>query len=132
MSHDSNNDSSPWVDPDHRAYTDDAWHAHQGEAPPQHAHGAVSPLVIFSVGLGGFISIVACIILITVYFKMESQKEIALKQEVSLASGFTSMQAEWESQLRGYAWVDASTGVVRIPLEKAMDKVAASYASGEQ
>lgn len=128
MSNQSNADSSAWVDPDHSGHTDDAWHSHKGEAPPQHAHGAISPGVIFGVGLGGFAIVVACIVLITVYFKMESQKEIAAKQEVSLATGFRAKQAEWESQLTGYAWVDPQAGTVRIPIDEAMSKVAASYA----
>lgn len=128
MSNEAKNDSSAWVDPDHRAYTDDQWHSHKDETPPQHAHGSVSPAVIFGVGLGGFAIVVACIALITIYFKMETQKEVSSKQEVSLASGFRAKQAEWESKLRGYAWVDPQEGVVRIPLEAAMDKVASTYA----
>ena len=128
MTNESKPDSSPWVDPDHSGHTDDVWHSHRGETPPQHAHGAISPGVIFSVGLGGFAIVVACIALITVYFRMESQREIAAKQEVSLATGFRGKQAEWESQLTGFAWVDAQAGTVRIPLDVAMSKVAESYA----
>ena len=131
MSDETAQDANPWVDPDHSGFTDDEWHSHKGEAPPQYAHGSVSPLMIFGVGLGGFIIVVVCIVLITVYFKMESQKEISAKQEVSLASGFRAKQASWEEQLTGYAWVDAQAGDVRIPLDKAMTKVAERYAEGQ-
>ena len=117
-----------WEDPDHSAHTDDSWHAHAGEMPPQYAHGTISPLVIFGIGLGGFIAVIICIVMITVYFRMESQQEIATKQEIALDAGYRAKQSSWTARLSGYEWVDPQQGVVQIPLNVAKDKVAEAYA----
>lgn len=117
-----------WEDSDHSAYTDDEWHTHEGDMPPQYAHGTVSPAAIFAVGVGGLLSIVICVVLITTYFQMESQQEIALKQEVPMDAAHREMQSVWASEFSGYGWVDPQQGVIQIPLEKAVEKVAEAYA----
>ncbi len=121
-------ESSDWVDPDHSGHTDDAWHAHPGEAPPQHSHGTVTPAAIMAVGLIGFLLVVACVVVITQYFTMESQRELASKQEVSIGAEYRSLAATWDQNLREFGWADAEAGTIRIPIEAAADKVAREYA----
>lgn len=125
-------ESSRWADPDHSGYTDDEWHAHAGEAPPQPSHGSVAPAAIFAVGIVGFLIVVLCVVIIAQYFIMESQKEIAAKQEVDLSAGYRSARAQWEERLGGFGWADPQAGVVRLPISVAMDKVAAHYAEAAQ
>lgn len=116
-----------WVDSDHSGRADDPWHTHTGEAPPAHAHGATSPLVIFAVGFIGFLLVVTIVIVLRQYFIMGVQKEKIAQQEVSMNADFRGKQALWEASLTGYEWVDAYDGVVRIPLEAAMEKVTKTY-----
>lgn len=121
-------ESSDWVDPDHSGHTDDSWHAHSGEAPPQHSHGAVTPALIMGVGLIGFLLVVVCVVVITQYFTMESQRERSSKQEVSIGGEYRSLAATWEQSLSEFGWANAEAGTVRIPIEVAVDKVAREYA----
>jgi|GEM_PF-1242082 len=121
-------DTSRWTDPDHSGYTDDEWHAHTGEAAPEESHGSVAPAAIFAVGLVGFLVVVACVLVISQYFIMQSQKQIAMKQEVDISSSYRSTRASWEEQLSGYGWADPAAGKVRIPIDVAITKVATRYA----
>lgn len=117
-----------WSDPDHTVVTDDPWHAHAEEAPPQHSHGSVSAAVIFAIGMVGFLLVVLCVALITVYFKKVSQAEYAAKQEVPLNKEYRENMAQWTARLDDYAWSDAENDLVQTPIEVAIDKVARRYA----
>lgn len=116
-----------WVDADHSGVADDPWHSHAGETPPQHAHGVTSPLNIFLIGTACTVLVIATMAVIAQYFVMGSQLEIAAKQEVNLGAGFADLQESWDTTLSGYDWVDAPNGVVRVPLQTAIDKVVTEY-----
>jgi len=51
------------------------------------------------------------------------QKRVALRQEK-----LRTLRVEDEKRLNSYAWVDQKKGVVRIPVERAMEVVAAELA----
>lgn len=116
-----------WVDADHSGASDDSWHSHTGETPPQHAHGVTSPLNIFLIGIVCTILVLATMAVIAQYFVMGSQLEIAAKQEVNLGADFADLQESWDAALTGYGWVDAANGVVRVPIQTAIDAVVTEY-----
>lgn len=120
---------SDWMDPGHSGYTDDQWHAHQGEKQPEHSHGSIAPGTILAIGVIGFLLVVTCIVLITQFFKMTAQKEFDTKTEVPINAEFRSARATWDEKLSGYGWVDGQAGVVHLPLDIAEMKVAKEYAS---
>lgn len=121
------NQENDWVDADHSGVSDDQWHRHTGETPPEHAHGVTAPRNIFLIGVACFLFVVACVAAITQYFVMGSQEEIEAKQEVSLGAGFADTKASWDAKLHEYDWLDAPNGVVSVPIETAIDNVVREY-----
>jgi len=119
-----------WEDPDHSAETDDAWHDHSGEAPPQESHGTTSPVWIFVVGLGSFALLVVVVALTAKYFDLSVQEEVVQKVEKrDLGTEYEEKKAVWQSQLSTYAMVNADEGVVRVPIDQAIRKTVQHYRS---
>lgn len=117
------------ADRDHSMESDDAWHDHAGEAAPQDVHGETSTMFIAALGVVGFGVLVLSILLITVYFNQVVRAEKVQKIErADVARTYLERRAYWEAELGSYGWIDETTGAVRVPLEQAIEAVAAQYA----
>lgn len=111
----------------------DEWHAHSAaEGAPQHEHGAKANPAILAIVTGGFvITVVLTILLSAIYFFHYMTHERQLKKETTVMSEeYRAYRAQAEASLSGYGWADPASGVVRVPITKAMDKVLADYAQG--
>lgn len=133
MTSEHDKQDNPWEDADHRAVTDDPWHAHgSAEEPPQHSHGETSPGSIAMVGIVSFVLLLAAAGIVYVYFnQVARQKYVDHVERVDLGQSVRTRLAEGEQRLSGYGWVDADEGTVHIPIDLAMDKVREKYASGQ-
>lgn len=110
----------------------DEWHVHTpAEGPPQHEHASnINAAVLGASLIAIVVSVTAVIGVIAVYFKNYTDRLIAERRETPLAGEFLQMQAADRATLSGYSWADPARGVVVIPIEQAMRKVAARYAGG--
>lgn len=127
--HDTPHAPEGWhADADHSLVADDAWHDHSGEAPPQEVHGETSALFIAGLGVVSFCGLLVCIGLLAVYFNQVSRAEIIQKRErTDVAREFRERSAGWNAELTTYGWVDENNGVVRIPLDRAIELVVQEY-----
>lgn len=116
---------------DQALHADDAWHSHSGEAPPQEAHGTVHPGLLFAVGGGSFVLLLASIMFLVLMFKHGAQEELRVKLEIDLGAEYVGVKAAWEQSLRDYGWANAEEGIVHVPIENAMRQVATEYADGQ-
>jgi len=111
----------------------DAWHRHSpAEGTPQPEHAAIaSPAALF-IGFIAITTTVAITVLILVVFFNQYTARFRAEQveNTALSKTFNEYKARWEEQeARGYAVADAKAGTVRIPIEKAMQRVLEKYAS---
>ncbi|MFG0274250.1 MAG: hypothetical protein ACF8QF_04250 [Phycisphaerales bacterium] len=120
------------ADRDHSMATDDAWHDHSGEAAPQEVHGETNPMFIAALGVVGFGVLIVSIVLITVYFNQVVRSEVVQKVErADVSREYTERRAYWDAELTSYGWVDQEAGVVRIPLDAAIERVVEEYTQGQ-
>lgn len=113
----------------------DAWHRHStDEGNPQQEHTSRvnirSLLVLFSFML---VFLVASVAITAVYFMQHTTgMREKLYETTELAAQQLEYRAGADSALEQYAWQDASAGVVKIPVSKAMEKVVQTYAEGSR
>lgn len=120
-----------WEEQTRTAHSDDAWHSHSGEAPPQHEHGSkANPFGIILVSLASIVFVVVLVIVVMVYF---NQRVRALRVERQERADFTSLVSQQKDHanqmMGGYGWVDAQEGIIRIPIDRAIEITAEEYAS---
>ncbi len=108
----------------------DEWHSHTAAEVPQHEHGAKANPAILAIVTGGFVlTVVLTILLSMIYFFHYMTHERQLKKETTVMSEeYRAYRAQAEASLTGYGWADPASGVVRVPITQAMDKVLADYA----
>jgi hypothetical protein len=118
-----------WHDRDHSMETDDVWHDHGvAEDAPQHAHGQTSPLGIFLTGVLSLAVLSGLIIGTMIYFTQAVRRVQVERLEVTpINQNVLAARAMWQAGLTGYGWVDGAKGVVRLPLEQAVEIVAEEY-----
>ena len=111
----------------------DAWHRHTAdEGRPQHEHAAhVSATGLGLTLLGIVFGVVFVILVLVAYFNSYTTTYKAQKME-----GVPATRAEYaagrsaaEQRLRETGWIDRASGTVYRPLDEAMDRVVAEYAT---
>jgi len=120
-----------WQEQARTSHSDDQWHAHAGEAPPQHEHGAkANPVSIILVSMASVVFVVVLTILVMIYF---NQRVRSLRVEREERADFTTDIAKQQAhtlQIMGdYGWVDANNGVIQLPIDRAIEITAQDYAA---
>ena len=78
-------------------------------------------LSIIFVGLMGAVGVFLVVILLQIVFFRMQEMETA-KKVVSMApEELATLRAQQQANLNGYGWVNQDEGVVRIPIERAME-----------
>lgn len=85
------------------------------------------PLIIVVGALFVILTFVT-IVLLQAYFFKEQAAEYTRKAIETRSEELASVQAEQLAELQGYRWIDRNKGVVGIPIERAMELVAAEAA----
>ena len=110
----------------------DAWHSHEGEAPAQDTHGETKPSTIALVGIVGLVVIILTVVILVGYFDAVNRQEKYVKHELADVRGEARATiAQWQSELSSYGWVDAENGIVRMPIDQAMQTIAEEYSAGQ-
>ncbi|MBM4109518.1 MAG: hypothetical protein FJ255_12045 [Phycisphaerae bacterium] len=107
----------------------DAWHLHtadEGQAQPEHARIADPRLITIA-----FILLVASLVvvvgLLIVYFNSYATKELARKTERLDTAQHSAYRGGAELELRTAGPLDPETKSVRLPIDRAIDRVVRSY-----
>lgn len=112
----------------------DEWFRHSPDEHHQESHGSTNPWAISGV--------MVAVIIITfgvAFYALNylGRAAAALKAErhealtdtsMRLGGAYRETRANWEAAQSQYTWVDAKAGVVRIPMDRAIDKVVRQYA----
>lgn len=110
----------------------DAWHHHEGaEGVPQHEHAAtVDPAATLKV-LVFVLGFTAIFILVTIlYFNVTIRQQRESKIETTGgAEPYNAMKGQVERDLSTYGVADPATKTVRVPLDRAIDRVVKKYAT---
>jgi hypothetical protein len=108
----------------------DSWHHHgPEEGAPQPEHGRlVDPAVMFQVfvvifGFTG-VFVLATVLYFNVSIRQEKEKRV---ETIANASGYNQMKGAMEAELASYGVVDPAAKVVRIPIDRAVDRVVSKY-----
>lgn len=109
----------------------DVWHQHsKAEGTPQPEHAAVaSPGALLIAFLAISTTVALTVLILVVFFDQYATRYKAeVIETTALSKSFNEYKSRWEEQdIRGYAVADAQTGAVRIPLDKAMQRVLERY-----
>lgn len=111
------------------AHTTDSWHKHGGgeEPPPQSAHGEISGPALLAWLLALFVGVFGAIIVLVFFFEQWKDREVAVRAELDLGDAARQQTAVDMTELNTYGWVDASNGVVHIPINQAMQATLDQY-----
>jgi hypothetical protein len=108
----------------------DAWHVHhtEEEGAPQEAHARIAnPRAIF-LGLAAMVIVlVGLLVLLTLYFDRFSTNLLAERNEIALSADYVVYRQKSDLELRTVAPLDAAQKSVRIPIDRAMDRVIEQY-----
>jgi hypothetical protein len=64
-------------------------------------------------------------------YEQYREQQVFVKQQVPVWQDLTSLRAREDGQLHSYAYLDRNRGLVRIPIERAMELLAAEAAAGK-
>lgn len=110
----------------------DAWHHHDSaEGAPQAEHAStIDPMATLKV-LVFIMGFTAVFILLTIlYFNVTVRKQRESKIEtIGAAETYNAMKGQMERDLSTYGVSDPASKTVRIPVDKAIDRVVKKYAT---
>ncbi|MBN8597561.1 MAG: hypothetical protein J0L78_07805 [Planctomycetes bacterium] len=108
----------------------DDWHHHSAaEGVPQHEHAATINTANTFIVLFVIFGFTAVFILVTIlYFNVTvRQVQDARVETIGGAQMFNLMKGQMEADLSTFGVVDAEKKIVRIPIDRAMDRVVRQY-----
>jgi hypothetical protein len=79
-------------------------------------------------GIGTIVALVAIILGVQAYVDRIEQQEIFVKQLQPVAEDLKALHAREDLDLNTYQYLDRTKGTVRLPIQRAMDLLAAEYA----
>ena len=111
----------------------DDWFKHDASEPQhQEMHGKINPLGIMLTLLATLVVVAVTMIVVLKFFFdpaiYQNKAERLEARTAQIAAPAQEKLANWESDLGSAGWVDSNTGVVRLPLEVARQKVMQEYA----
>ncbi len=112
----------------------DNWFKHDASEPkPQEMHGKINPMNIMLVLLGTLVTVgVTIIVVLKMFFDpavYEFKAERLEARTDAIAAPAQEALANWQSEMLTAGWVDQGSGVVRLPLDVAKEKVIEEYAN---
>jgi hypothetical protein len=88
---------------------------------PEESDPRTAPTAL--VGTVGVVLLAVSLLLLEVLYQRTSQAEIERKVVAEPPQELRQLEAQQLERLAGYAWVDRERGIVKIPVERAMDLV---------
>ena len=113
-------------------------HAHEGQ-PGDHGnspeaqdrHNDLDTGAIAFIFIVGTVSVIAIVVALQVAYFWSENKLVESRVTSHVNDGANAVFAEQRAKQAGYAWVDKSAGVARIPIERAMDLVVTEQAAAQ-
>lgn len=87
--------------------------------------------MIVAWGAGAVLALVLVIAGIQVYFDRVKEQQVYQKQMEPVSADLVSLRAKEEAHLHSYAYLDRNKGVVRIPIDRAMELLVIEAAAGK-
>ena len=100
-------------------------------AEQDYEHGEPRTKLIAAFGLGTIFVLVAVVMGVQAYFDHVEEQLVFQKQLVPVFDDLKNVRAREEGQLHSYQYIDRNAGVVRIPIDRAMELLAAEAAEGK-
>jgi hypothetical protein len=82
-----------------------------------------SAAVTFIVGAVGTILLIVVVVVLEIFYYRSKSQEEYRKVTLQVPEELTRVRAQQEAELAGYAWLDEVNGVLRIPIDRAMELV---------
>ena len=86
-------------------------------------------VLIFSIAT--VIALVATVFFVTAYYDQVHEKLVYERQELPINEDLRNLRAKEDSELHSYGYADKEAGLVRVPIEQAMELVLADAAAGK-
>jgi len=90
----------------------------------------INARVIAPLGLGIVLGLVALVFAIQYYYDVNHEEEVYVRVLEPVSSDLRNLRAHEDEQLHSYRYIDRERGKVRLPIERAMELLAAEYAAG--
>ena len=91
-------------------------------------HSGTQTIMIWLAGLAGCLFVIAAVIAATGLFHQTQSREAYQKQlDANLNAAAQALRKEQEANLDSYRWIDQQSGVVAIPIDRAMLLVAEEW-----
>lgn len=87
--------------------------------------------MIVAWGAGTVLVLVLVIVGIQFYFDRVKEQQVYQKQMEPVSADLLSLRAKEDAHLHSYAYLDRNKGVVRIPIDRAMELLAKEAAAGK-
>lgn len=82
-------------------------------------------------GAGSIVMLALLVLGIQFYFDRVQEQQVYQKQLEPVSNDLLSLRAREDAQLHAYAYIDRNRGIVRIPIERAMELLAQEAAAGK-
>ncbi len=108
-------------------------HAQPAAAPepkPGYERSDINPRLIGALFAIIVVAIVVAVLAVERYFAVVYEQQLYIKVLSPVASDLKQLRAREDARLHSYAYIDRKKGLVRLPIERAMELLAAEYAAG--
>jgi len=93
--------------------------------------GEPNTWAIVAWGGASIVILVVVILAIQFYFDRVTEQQVYQKQMLPVSDDLLALRAKEQAQLHSYAYIDRAKGVVRIPIERAMELLAQEAEAGK-
>ena len=108
-------------------------HTQPAAAPdlkPGYERSDINPRLIGALFAIIVVGIVVAVLAVQHYFAVVYEEQLYVKVLSPVASDLKQLRAREDAQLHSYGYIDREKGLVRLPIERAMELLAAEYAAG--
>ena len=101
-------------------------------APPNEGYDRheINARFIAPLGFGIIVVLVAVVFAIQYYYDVMYEEEVYVRVLEPVPSDLQNLRAREDEQLHSYRYIDRERGKVRLPIERAMELLAAEYEAG--
>jgi len=86
-------------------------------------------ILVFAIAI--IVTLVATMLFVTAYYDQTHDKLVYERQQLPINQDLRTLQAKEDNELHSYGYADKKAGVVRVPVERAMELVLADATDGK-
>jgi len=103
----------------------------QTDPRPGYERTDINPRLIGALFALIVVGIIVAVLAVQHYFAVTYEEQLYIKVLSPVASDLKQLRAREDAQLHSYGYIDREKGLVRLPIERAMELLAAEYAAGK-